>query len=91
MNITSVLLGVVVSTLLGALLHFWRGGGLGKLIYYIILSWLGFWIGHMIGQMLGIQIFVIGTVYFGTGVVTALLFLAGGYWLGLVRPDTRAQ
>lgn len=91
MNIVSIIFGVVASTLLGALLHLWRGGGLGKLIYYLILSWVGFWLGHIIASLLGFEFMMIGTVNFGLGVVGSLLFLGAGYWLGLVKPNVKAN
>ena len=56
MTIPAVLFGIFLSTLYGALFHFWRGGDTKRLILYIALSWVGFWLGHFIGQLNGLVI-----------------------------------
>ncbi len=44
--ILSVLLyGFLFATLMAALFHLWRDGGLGKLILYLLASWAGFLAG----------------------------------------------
>ena len=46
MTLPAFILGVALSTLIGAAFHFWRGGSLGRLLLYLVLGWVGFWIGH---------------------------------------------
>lgn len=85
MNTPSLLLGLIISSLYGALFHLWRNGGGGRLILYMILSWLGFWIGHFIGNLLSITFASIGPLRFGMATIFSLLTLAVGYWLSLIE------
>jgi hypothetical protein len=91
MTIGSVLLGVIVSTLLGALLHLWRGGSLGRLIYYIFSSWIGFWIGHLVGVGLNWTFLNVGPLNLGMAILGDLVTLGIGYWLSLVRTEQKAR
>lgn len=91
MTIGSVILGLIVSTLIGALLHFWRGGSLGRLIYYILVSWAGFWIGHIAGASLGWSFLSVGPLNLGMALLGDVLALAFGYWLGMVRTEQKAR
>jgi hypothetical protein len=81
MTIASLFFGVIVSTLTGALLHFWRGGGLGHLIFYILMSWIGFWAGHFIGDAIGWQFWTIGGLNIGMALALNLAALLLGYLL----------
>jgi hypothetical protein len=81
----AVLFGMLVSTLIGALFHLWRGGGLGRMLLYILLSWFGFWGGHFLAAYLGWNFAAIGALNLGTGILMALLVIAIGYWLSLVK------
>jgi uncharacterized membrane protein YeaQ/YmgE (transglycosylase-associated protein family) len=56
MTIQAVLLGVIAATLAGALFHFWKNGGFGKLLLYLTLSWVGFFAGHGLAQNTGIEL-----------------------------------
>lgn len=87
MTLPSVVFGFLVSTLMGAGFHFWRGGSLGRLILYLILAWIGFWGGHLLGENLGITFGSVGPLRFGMALVGAVLTLGIGYWLSLVRDD----
>ena len=87
MTLPSVLFGLLVSTCMGAVFHFWRGGSLGRLILYLILSWSGFWAGHLVGELLGWTFGSIGPLRFGMAVLGGLITLAVGYWLSLVKND----
>jgi len=91
MTIASVVFGLIISTLIGALLHFWRGGGLGKLLFYILTSWVGFWAGHIAGAVFGWTFLNVGPLNLGMALVGNLAALAFGYWLSLVRPEQKAR
>lgn len=86
MNIGTILLGFLVSTLLGAAFHLWKDGGLGRLILYILLSWTGFWIGQILASSYNLAFFDVGPLHLGTAIVMSLLFLVIGHWLSLVKP-----
>ncbi len=85
----AVLLGIILSTLYGALFHFWRGGSWARLILYIFLSWLGFWSGNYLGNSFESTFIKIGTLQVGTATVCAIACLFIGYWLSLIRIETK--
>jgi len=91
LTIASVLFGLIVSTLLGAVLHFWRGGSLGRLIYYVFVSWIGFWAGHFVGASLNWTFLNVGPLNLGMALLGNLLTLAFGYWLSLVRTEQKTR
>lgn len=91
MSTPVLLLGLVISTLLGAAFHLWRGGKAGRLLLYIILSWLGFWAGHLAASSLGWTFDLVGQLHLGTAAVGSLLFLFAGYWLSLVKVEPRKK
>lgn len=79
------LFGALVSTLIGALFHLWRGGGLKRLLLYIALSWIGFWGGHFLAAQLEWTFAAVGSLNLGMGIILAILVLVVGYWLSLVK------
>jgi hypothetical protein len=85
MTLPSILIGIVISSLYGAAFHLWRGGGLGRLILYLILAWVGFWLGHLIGNALGWTFVSLGPLRLGTATLGAAITLGVGYWLSLVE------
>jgi uncharacterized membrane protein YeaQ/YmgE (transglycosylase-associated protein family) len=85
MNLPAILFGLILSTLYGAIFHLWRDGGLGHLLYYVILSWVGFWSGHFLAGYLGWTFISIGSLHVGLATLGSLIFLLIGYWLSLVR------
>ncbi len=85
MSTPMLLLGLIISTLFGALFHLWRGGGSGRLLLYLILSWVGFWAGHLLAAQLGWTFDRLGQLHLGSASLGALLFLGVGYWLSLVE------
>ncbi len=91
MTIAGVVFGLVVATLLGSLLHLWRGGGFGRLVFYVLISWIGFWAGHIAGEALGWSFWKVGPLNLGMGILGSVIILAIGYWLGLVRTEQKAK
>lgn len=87
MTLPSVLIGFVISSFYGAAFHLWRGGGIGRLILYLILAWIGFWIGHLIGTGMDWTIFSIGPLRLGTATMGAILTLGIGHWLSQVKRE----
>ncbi len=86
MTLPSFLLGAVVATLLGAAFHLWKGGGLGRLLLYLVLAWLGFWVGHWLAAQIDLDLFRVGPLFLGVGVLGALGLLFLGHWLFVVQP-----
>lgn len=85
MTLPSIIFGLVLSALYGAVFHLWRGGKIGRLFLYIIISVVGFWIGHALGGYLGWNFANIGPLNAGMGTAGSVIFLFVGHWLSLVE------
>jgi hypothetical protein len=85
MTIPSVILGFIISSLLGALFHIWQDGGAGRFLVYLVASWSGFWIGHILGNFLPFTFFKLGPINLGTALIVCIAFLGLGHWLSLVE------
>ena len=91
MTIPALLFGFLISTLYGAVFHFWRGGGAGRLLLYLFLGWLGFWIGQFLASRLGWSFASLGPLHLGMASLGSWLFLGAGYWLSLVEPEKQKK
>lgn len=89
MTLPAALLGVLISTLYGALFHLWRGGGIGRLILYLILGWVGFWVGQLAGSQFNWTFASVGPLRLGAATLSSLVFLGVGYWLSLVEVERK--
>ena len=85
MTLPAFILGVLLSTLYGMAFHLWKGGGLGRLILYLILGWAGFWLGHFLASSQNWSFDSLGALHFGAATIGAILFLLVGHWLSLVE------
>ena len=90
MSIPTLFLGLILSTLYGALFHLWRGGNAGRLLLYLILAWVGFWLGQFIGNYFKLSFDTLGQLHLLFATLGSLLFLAIGYWLSLVKSENKA-
>ena len=79
MTIPSFLIGLLISTLYGALFHIWRGGGLGRLFLFILLGWVGFWGGQVLGDVLGWAFLPLGPLKSWIGNPRQPVGIAGGF------------
>lgn len=84
MNLPNLLLGLVISTLYGALFHFWKGGSIYRLFLILVLAWLGFFVGHFVGGTLEFTFWTVGMLNFGMATIGSAVFLFVGYWLSLI-------
>jgi hypothetical protein len=91
MTLPALIFGGLVATLLGALFHLWRGGNFGRLVLYIILSWIGFWIGQLAAGVVGWGIINVGPLHLGMSILGSLIVLGIGYWLSLIQMDKTDQ
>jgi hypothetical protein len=89
MSIPSIVLGIVISVLLGASFHLWRGGGGGKLLLYLLLGIAGFWIGQYLGERFGLTFASIGSLHLGMGLIVGAIFLSIGNWLSKIEPEKK--
>ncbi len=83
MNFPAILLGFVIASLLGALYHLGRGGGPVRIVFYLLMAWIGFALGTYLAHLRGWAFVMIGQVDVGFGALGALLILALGDWLTL--------
>jgi hypothetical protein len=81
MTLPGYLLGFVIASLLGVLFHLWRGGHIGRLLLFVVLSWAGFWAGHFIGNYLSFSLGKFGVLNISTAILGSLIFLIVGNWL----------
>ena len=82
----ALFLGFLISSLFGALFHLWKDGGPGRLLLYLILSWMGFGAGHFLGGLIDFSFLSYGELNLGAALTGGVLFLGVGYWLSLVKP-----
>ncbi len=85
MTLPAFLFGLLISSLYGAAFHLWKGGGPGRLLLYLLLSWAGFWLGHFIAGWVGLTLASVGPVRVGAGTIGSLIFLFVGHWLSLIQ------
>jgi len=85
MTIPSLVLGLIIALLIGALFHLFLDGGLGRLFLYLIFSLIGAAAGQYVGSLRNWILFPIGTLNLGMVIIGSLVVLIGGYWFSLVR------
>ncbi len=81
MTVPALLFAFLVALLYGALYHFVRGGGFGRLILFFILSIIGFTLGHLVGLWRGWVWIPVGSINVGLSSMGSLLILVFGDWL----------
>jgi uncharacterized membrane protein YeaQ/YmgE (transglycosylase-associated protein family) len=89
MSIPTLILGLILSTLYGALFHLWRGGNAGRLLLYLILAWLGFWLGQFLGNYLKFSFDTLGQLHIVIATLGSFILLFIGYWLSLVQVEKK--
>lgn len=91
MTLPGFVFGFLLSGLIGSLFHLWRGGSLGRLGLYLVLSWAGFFAGHFAGANFGWDFLQIGTLFLGPAVIGCLIFLAAGFFLAQPAAAAKAK
>ena len=81
MTLPTLLFALLLALLYGALYHLIRGGGFWWLVWYLLLSLIGFYVGHLIGAWLGWFFLPLGSLNLGMCSVGSVLFLLLGDWL----------
>jgi len=89
MNIPSILFGLVVAFLFGALFHAIRGGSGWRLLLSLLLGALGFTLGQFAGIWFGIALYPFGNLDLATGVIGSLIILILGDWLSRIKPANK--
>lgn len=91
MSIPSILFGLVVAFLLGALFHAVRGGNGWRLLLSLFLGALGFMLGQFAGMWFGITLYPFGILDLGAGVLGSLIILILGDWLSRIKPANKSS
>ena len=91
MNYSSYLFGFILATLLGALFHLWRNGGVVRLLLYLVFSWIGFFVGHTIANYFSFNFMSVGPVNIIGGVVGSIAFLLLGNWIVKIEPNEEVK
>jgi len=66
---------LLISTGLGLVFHFVRGGGLARLALYLVTAWVAFLAGHVVAELLDWHVFRVGPLNLFAAVLAALLGL----------------
>jgi len=91
MTIPSLIFAFLIASLYGVLYHLIRGGGLGRLLLFLIFGWAGFAAGHLFGIWQGWVLLPVGELNFGLSTLGSLIFLVVGDWVSHIRiGDMRA-
>ena len=88
MNYTSILFGIICASILGLAFHLWRGGGAGKLLLYLLASWIGFTAGHWIASSLKWNFDLVGQVHLLFGCLGSLIGVIIGNFLSFKEKRT---
>ncbi len=81
MTIPSLLFALLIASLYGALYHLIRGGGLGRLLLFLIFGWAGFALGHLFGVWRGWVLMPLGELNLGLSTLGSVFLLALGDWV----------
>lgn len=87
MTIPTLLFALLIAVGYAALYHLVRGGGVGRLLFYVALTMAGFALGHAIGLWQGWVFFPLGALNLGLSSVGSLLLLVLGDWLSRIEAD----
>lgn len=85
MTLPSLIFALVLASLCGVLFHVLRGGTGWRLLFYIMVSALGFAFGQLISVWRGWGLFTFGALDIGMGAIGSVLFLLIGEWLSRIE------
>lgn len=84
MTIPSLLFALVIASLYGMLYHLIRGGGLGRLLLFLIMAWAGFALGHLLGVWRGWVVIPLGELNLGLSTLGSLILLLLADWVSSI-------
>ncbi|NJC98604.1 MAG: hypothetical protein FIB03_20110 [Anaerolineae bacterium] len=91
MTIPAFLFALLIALLYGAIYHFLRGGGLGRLLLYLILSNMGIVAGHLVGLWRGWIFFPLGSLNLGVSSIGSVVMLLIGDWLSRIESNPESK
>jgi hypothetical protein len=86
-----IALSILFALLIGFIFHFWKGGGIFRLLFILGLSMLGFGMGQWLGLSLNSNFLRVGWVYLGFGILGSTLFSFLAIWLSNIRLDKQEK
>ncbi len=75
MTLPGLYFALLISTGLGLIFHFVRGGGLARLALYLVTAWVAFLAGQVVADLLDWHLFRVGPLNLFAAVMAALLGL----------------
>jgi uncharacterized membrane protein YeaQ/YmgE (transglycosylase-associated protein family) len=85
MTIPNLLFALLITLLCGVIFHILRGGSGQRLLFYFLLSTLGFAVGQWVSYARGWHLLMFGALDIGMGVIGSVVFLVVGEWLSLIE------
>ena len=85
MTLPTLLFGLLVALLYGAIYHLLRGGGFWRLLLFFSLSISGFIIGHWIGIWRQWTFIPLGALNLGLSTLGSFTLLVLGDWLSRIE------
>ena len=85
MTLPTLLFGLLVALLYGAIYHLLRGGGFWRLLLFFSLSIAGFILGHWIGIWRQWTFIPLGALNLGLSTLGSFMLLAVGDWLSRIE------
>jgi len=85
MTLPTLLFGLLVALLYGAIYHLLRGGGFWRLLLFFSLSITGFILGHWIGIWRQWTFIPLGALNLGLSTLGSFTLLVLGDWLSRIE------
>lgn len=87
MTMPNFIFGTLISIFFASAFHLWRRGGGGKLLAYLLLSFVGFWTGHLLGTVIELDFMILGPLNLGLALIGSIAALFIGQYLSEINPD----
>ena len=85
MPIPTIVFGILLSTLYGAIYHLLRGGTTRSMLLFLALAWAGFWLGDTLAWYMGWSFASVGNLNAGVATIFCLAFMLLGDLLRSMR------
>jgi hypothetical protein len=86
-TLPTLILSLLLASLYAAIFHLFLGGGIGRLILFLFLGWMGFLAGQVLASYQGWTFDLLGPLHLGTASLGSFIFLIIGYWLSLIEVE----
>lgn len=91
MTLPTLFLAGLIALFYGTFYHLVRGGSFWRLLFYLVLSLIGFVMGHLVGLWRNWVFFPIGGMNLGLSSIGSLLALVLGDWLSRVEVKAESK